>query len=147
MPDVFSALADPIRRRLLDRLLAGGGQTIRQVGAPEAISRQALAKHLKILEAAGLVVVKRVGREKLHFIRTAPLTALTDRWMSRSQGAALEGSSGASSEPKPPGRRRKRRLRSHLAKRERRLKEMELDELQEQERNLRLPVSDLRTRH
>jgi DNA-binding transcriptional ArsR family regulator len=81
MHDVFSALADPVRRRLLERLQAHGGQTIRQLRARSAISRQGLAKHLAVLVAADLVVVKRVKREKLHIINTKAIREIVSPWL------------------------------------------------------------------
>jgi uncharacterized protein YndB with AHSA1/START domain/DNA-binding transcriptional ArsR family regulator len=80
---VFKALADPHRRTLLDRLNARNGQTLLQLCAQLPLSRQAVTKHLAVLEAAGLVASRRNGREKLHYLNTAPINAIADRWISR----------------------------------------------------------------
>ncbi|MFI5311056.1 MAG: ArsR/SmtB family transcription factor [Gemmatimonadales bacterium] len=112
MEDVLTALVDPIRRLLLERLLADNGQALRKLGEGIAISRQGLAKHLAVLERAGLVVAKRAGRQKLHFIRTAPLEALADGWLARFRPGAMVAKSevvrSRPTEPKPAPRRRKR---------------------------------------
>lgn len=81
--DVFKALADPSRRRLLDRLHATDGQTLGDLCAGLIMTRQAVAKHLAILEAANLVVSKRKGREKLHFINPVPIHEIAERWISK----------------------------------------------------------------
>lgn len=81
--DVFKALADPSRRRLLDRLHATDGQTLGDLCAGLTMTRQAVAKHLAILEAANLVVSRRKGREKLHFINPVPIHEIAERWISK----------------------------------------------------------------
>ncbi|MFI8519859.1 ArsR/SmtB family transcription factor [Streptomyces sp. NPDC085481] len=81
MDVVFKALADPNRRRLLDRLNARNGQTLRELCAGLDMARQSVSKHLALLEAAGLVVTVRRGREKLHYLNAAPINALADRWI------------------------------------------------------------------
>src|SRR3954465_4616266 len=81
--DVFRALADPSRRRLLDSLNARGGQTLRELCAGLDMARQSVSKHLAVLEAAGLVTTARRGREKLHHPDPAPINAIADRWISR----------------------------------------------------------------
>lgn len=78
---VFKALADPSRRQLLDGLLGRGGQTLGDLCQGLAMSRQAVAKHLAVLEAANLVAVERKGREKLHFLNPVPIHAIADRWI------------------------------------------------------------------
>lgn len=80
---VFGALADATRRTLLDRLHARNGQTLGDLCHGLRISRQAVAKHLGILEAAGLVVSRRAGREKLHFINPVPINDIAERWISK----------------------------------------------------------------
>ena len=80
---VFHALADARRRTLLDRLRRHNGQTLAQLCAGFDISRQAVAKHLSILEEANLVATKRHGREKLHFINVVPINAIAERWMAK----------------------------------------------------------------
>lgn len=81
--DVFKALADPSRRRLLDRLHATDGQSLGDLCAGLTMTRQAVAKHLTILEAANLVVSKRKGREKFHFINPIPIHEIAERWISK----------------------------------------------------------------
>lgn len=83
MDEVFRALADPGRRRLLDSLNAHDGQTLRQLCSELAITRQAVSKHLAVLEGAELVTAVRQGREKMHFLNPVPINALADRWMDR----------------------------------------------------------------
>ncbi|WP_370967772.1 ArsR/SmtB family transcription factor [Amycolatopsis sp. cg9] len=83
MDEVFKALADPSRRRLLDVLNERNGQTLRELCAGLAMARQSVSKHLAVLEAAGLVTTTRRGREKLHYLDAAPINAIADRWMTR----------------------------------------------------------------
>jgi DNA-binding transcriptional ArsR family regulator len=78
---VFRALADASRRRLLDRLHRKNGQTLGELCAGLDMTRQAVAKHLAILEAANLVASQRQGREKLHFINPVPINAIAERWL------------------------------------------------------------------
>jgi DNA-binding transcriptional ArsR family regulator len=80
---VFKALADPSRRELLDRLHAANGQTLRQLCADLAMTRQAVTKHLLLLEAACLVTTTWRGREKLHFLNPAPLRQISARWIDK----------------------------------------------------------------
>ena len=91
---VFKALADETRRALLDCLFRDDGQTLVALAAPYDMTRIAVAKHLRILEGAGLVVSRRQGREKLHFLNTIPIRRVHDRWVSkytRSWSAGLIG--------------------------------------------------------
>jgi uncharacterized protein YndB with AHSA1/START domain/DNA-binding transcriptional ArsR family regulator len=81
--DVFRALADPSRRRLLDRLNARSGQTLRELCAELDMARQSVSKHLAILEAANLITTVRRGREKLHYLNAAPISEIGERWISR----------------------------------------------------------------
>src|SRR5690606_19612709 len=81
--EVFKALADPSRRRLLDSLNARNGQTLRELCSGLDMARQSVSKHLAVLEAAHLVTTARRGREKLHYLNAAPINAIADRWMSR----------------------------------------------------------------
>ena len=83
MDRVFRALADPGRRRLLDSLDARNGQTLGELCAGRDTTRQAVSKHLAILEDAGLVATVWRGREKLHYLNPAPIAEITDRWISR----------------------------------------------------------------
>lgn len=83
MDDVFKALADASRRRLLDRLNERNGQTLRELCAGLAMARQSVSKHLAVLEAANLVSTKWRGREKLHLLNPVPINAIAERWMTR----------------------------------------------------------------
>jgi len=80
---VFKALADPTRRRLLDELFSADGQTLGALAGRFAMTRVAVAKHLGLLEAAGLVVTRRRGREKLHYLNAVPIRLIYDRWVSK----------------------------------------------------------------
>ena len=80
---VFRALADASRRRLLDRLHEKNGQTLGELCRGLDMTRQAVAKHLAILEEANLVSWRRQGRQKLHFINPVPINAIAERWMSK----------------------------------------------------------------
>jgi len=89
---VFRALADPHRRELLDRLRAQDGQTLRQLGEGLAMTRQAVTKHLAVLEEAGVVTAVRRGRERHHFLNAAPISEIAERWIApyaRERVAAL----------------------------------------------------------
>jgi uncharacterized protein YndB with AHSA1/START domain len=81
--DVFRALADPTRRSLLDELFAKDGQTLGALEQRLPMTRFGVMKHLRILEEAGLVVTKRRGREKLHFLNPVPIRLVHDRWVSK----------------------------------------------------------------
>ena len=83
MDTVFRALADPTRRALLDELFREDGQTLSALEARFDITRFGVMKHLKQLEAAGLVVTRRRGREKLHFLNPVPIRLVHDRWVSK----------------------------------------------------------------
>jgi DNA-binding transcriptional ArsR family regulator len=87
--DVFRALADASRRTLLDRLQRRNGQTLNELCAALAMTRQAVSKHLSILENANLISVQRQGREKLHFINPVPINAIAERWISKFQRSHL----------------------------------------------------------
>jgi uncharacterized protein YndB with AHSA1/START domain len=80
---VFRALADPTRRRLLDRLRQRNGQTLGDLCEPLAMARQSATQHLGVLEAANLVTTVRRGREKLHYLNPVPLWAIQERWIVR----------------------------------------------------------------
>jgi uncharacterized protein YndB with AHSA1/START domain/DNA-binding transcriptional ArsR family regulator len=80
---VFKALADPVRRQLLDRLNARNGQSLSELCGGLDMARQSVTKHLAVLEAAHLVTTTRRGRQKLHFLNTAPINDIADRWMGR----------------------------------------------------------------
>ncbi|MBE1532960.1 ArsR/SmtB family transcription factor [Actinomadura algeriensis] len=83
MDEVFKALADPTRRRLLDSLNTRNGQTLRQLCAGLDMTRQSVSKHLALLEDAELVTSVRLGREKLHYLNAAPINAIAERWIRR----------------------------------------------------------------
>jgi DNA-binding transcriptional ArsR family regulator len=86
---VFRALADASRRRLLDRLHAENGQTLGALCEGLAMTRQAVTKHLTILEAANLVSTRRQGREKLHFINPVPINEIAERWIGKFERPSL----------------------------------------------------------
>ncbi len=83
MDEVFRALADPTRRSLLDELFREDGQTLGALEARFSMTRFGVMKHLKQLEDAGLVVTRRRGREKLHFLNPVPIRLVHDRWVSK----------------------------------------------------------------
>jgi uncharacterized protein YndB with AHSA1/START domain len=83
MDEVFRALADPTRRGLLDELFKEDGQTLRALEQGLPMTRFGVMKHLRLLEEAGLVVTKRRGREKLHFLNPVPIRLVHDRWVSK----------------------------------------------------------------
>jgi DNA-binding transcriptional ArsR family regulator/uncharacterized protein YndB with AHSA1/START domain len=78
---VFKALADPTRREILDRLFERAGQSLGEIEAAFEMSRFGVMKHLRILEAAGLVTTHRVGRMKLHYLNVVPIREMQDRWI------------------------------------------------------------------
>jgi DNA-binding transcriptional ArsR family regulator len=80
---VFKALADPTRRGLLDELFLEDGQTLGQLEERFSMTRFGVMKHLKLLEEANLVVTRRRGREKLHFLNPIPIRLMHDRWVSK----------------------------------------------------------------
>jgi DNA-binding transcriptional ArsR family regulator len=83
MDAVFKALADPTRRSLLDELFKQDGQSLSALEARLPMTRFGVMKHLKVLAEAGLVVSKRRGREKLHFLNPVPIQLVHDRWVSK----------------------------------------------------------------
>jgi DNA-binding transcriptional ArsR family regulator len=80
---VFKALADPTRRVLLDRLFTRDGRTLTELESEVKMTRFGVMKHLRVLEDAGLVVTRRAGREKLHFLNTVPIRLIHDRWIDK----------------------------------------------------------------
>ena len=78
---VFKALADPSRRRLLDRLYEHNGQTLSELCVDLDITRQAVTKHLALLERANLVATQRRGRDKLHYLNPVPIHEIAERWV------------------------------------------------------------------
>ncbi len=89
MDEVFKALADATRRELLDRLKAENGQTLGELCERMTMSRQAVSKHLAILEAANLVATVRRGREKLHYLNPVPIGEIYDRWIGKYERARV----------------------------------------------------------
>ena len=87
MGDVFKALADPTRRRILDELTERDGQTLFEICSRLSTkhqlgsSRQAISQHLELLEGAGLIETRREGRFKFHYLNTRPLEHIADRWL------------------------------------------------------------------
>jgi DNA-binding transcriptional ArsR family regulator len=80
---VFKALADPTRRFLLDLLFARDGQTLTELESAVEMTRYGVMKHLRVLEEAGLVVSRKSGREKLHFLNPVPIRLIHDRWIDK----------------------------------------------------------------
>jgi DNA-binding transcriptional ArsR family regulator len=80
---VFKALADASRRALLDRLHRNDGQTLGELEEPMEMSRFGVMKHLRVLERAGLVVTRKVGREKHHYLNAVPIRLIHDRWINK----------------------------------------------------------------
>lgn len=89
MDAVFRALADPVRRQLLDSLHARNGQRLGELCEGQDMSRQAVTKHLAVLEAANLVVIQWRGREKLHFLNPVPIHEIADRWIGKYERSRL----------------------------------------------------------
>src|SRR5215216_4432874 len=80
---VFKALGDPTRRFLLDLLFQGDGRTLTELESELEMTRFGVMKHLRVLEDAGLVVTRKVGREKLHFLNIVPIRLIHDRWIDK----------------------------------------------------------------
>ena len=80
---IFRALADPTRRHLLDRLFERDGRTLTELTEDLEMTRFGVMKHLRILEDAGLVVSRRLGREKLHYLNPVPIREIHDRWIDK----------------------------------------------------------------
>ena len=83
MDQVFKALADASRRELLDQLRADNGQTLNELCARRDMTRQAVSKHLGILEEANLVATVKHGREKLHYLNPVPIHDIAERWFGK----------------------------------------------------------------
>jgi len=90
MDEVFKALADASRRELLDRLRADNGQTLNELSARLDMTRQAVSKHLAILESANLVATVRRGREKLHYLNPVPIHEIAERWIGKYERTRLD---------------------------------------------------------
>ena len=89
MDAVFKALADPTRRALLDALRARNGQTLSELCERPDMTRQAVTKHLAVLEAANLVVAQKRGREKLHYLNPVPIHEIGARWIGKYERSRL----------------------------------------------------------
>jgi DNA-binding transcriptional ArsR family regulator len=87
---VFKALADPTRRQILDRLRDRGGQTLVELCERLAMTRQAVSKHVTILEAANLVHTRRVGRQKRHYLNPVPINDIYARWIRKYERDRLD---------------------------------------------------------
>jgi DNA-binding transcriptional ArsR family regulator len=90
MDQVFKALADGSRRELLDRLFADNGQTLGELCERLDMTRQAVSKHLAILEEANLVATVRRGREKLHYLNPVPINEIAERWIGKFERHRLQ---------------------------------------------------------
>jgi len=89
MDKAFKALADPCRRQLLDQLYETNGQTLGELCRHLEMSRQAVTKHLKLLEAASLIAIHWRGREKLHYLNPVPILDIADRWIGKYEQGRL----------------------------------------------------------
>ena len=98
MDEVFKALADPTRRELLDQLRRRDGQSLSALERRLPMSRFGVMKHLRVLEDANLVVTRRRGREKLHFLNPVPIRRIHDRWVSKYAEPWVSGLTGLKSE-------------------------------------------------
>jgi DNA-binding transcriptional ArsR family regulator len=83
LDDVFRALADPTRRKLLDELFARDAQTLGELESGLPMTRFGVMKHLRVLEEAGLITTRKQGRSKLHFLNPVPIREVHDRWVSK----------------------------------------------------------------
>jgi len=90
MDAVFRALADASRRELLDRLRADNGQTLNELCRRLAMTRQAVSKHLGVLEEANLIATVKRGREKLHYLNPVPIHEIAERWIGRFERHRLQ---------------------------------------------------------
>lgn len=86
---VFKALADASRRQLLDRLFEKNGQTLSELCAGLDMTRQSVSKHLALLEEANLVVTRKRGRDKLHYLNPVPINEIAERWIGKYERARL----------------------------------------------------------
>jgi DNA-binding transcriptional ArsR family regulator len=90
MNEVFKALADPTRRRLMDLLYEKNGQTLSELSGELDMTRQAVSKHLGQLERADLIVTTWKGREKLHYLNPMPIHEISERWISKFERSRVE---------------------------------------------------------
>jgi len=108
---VFRALADPTRRRLLDRLFARDGRTLTALESELPMTRFGVMKHLRVLAEAGLITTRKVGRERFHYLNPVPIQRISDRWINKYAAVrasaladlktALEGGTGMATDSKP----------------------------------------------
>lgn len=103
MDAVFKALADKSRRALLDRLFEKNGQTLSDLTEGLGMTRQAVSKHLAILEEANLVSALKRGREKLHYLNPIPIAEITVRWIGKYEHAQVEALLGLKDQLEKPG--------------------------------------------
>ena len=96
---MFKALADATRRHLLDRLFEREGRTLSDLESDLEMTRFGVAKHLKVLEVAGLITTRRSGREKLHFLNPVPIRLIHDRWIDKYTEAYDKSIQGAKFHP------------------------------------------------
>jgi DNA-binding transcriptional ArsR family regulator len=89
MDAVFKALADPVRRELLDSLRERAGQTLGELTQGREMTRQAVTKHLAVLEGANLVATEKRGRERLHYLNPVPIQEIADRWIGKYERGRL----------------------------------------------------------
>lgn len=89
MDSVFRALSESVRRQLLDSLFVRNGQTLTELCDGHAMSRQAVTKHLALLEEANLVVTQKRGREKLHYLNPVPIYEIAERWIEKYERGRL----------------------------------------------------------
>ena len=94
----FKALADPTRRYLLDQLFERDGRTLTELESALAMTRFGVMKHLRVLEDAGLVIARRSGREKLHFLNPVPIRLIHDRWIDKYTERQVSALTGLKSE-------------------------------------------------
>src|SRR5438445_11290847 len=102
---VFTALADPTRRHLLDRLFERDGCTLTELESELAMTRFGVMKHLRVLEDAGLVVPRRQGREQLHFLNPVPSRLIHDRWIDKYTERRVAALADLKTEPEVAGSR------------------------------------------
>src|SRR5215210_7237773 len=108
---VFRALADPSRRRLLDLLFERDGRTLKELESELPMTRFGVMKHLHVLQEAGLIATRKMGRERLHYLNPVPIQLISDRWINKYSAVrasalvdlntALEGGNGMTTESKP----------------------------------------------
>jgi DNA-binding transcriptional ArsR family regulator len=94
MDAVFRALADKSRRKLLDRLRARNGQTLSEMCEGLDMTRQAVTKHLTILEEANLIASEKRGREKVHYLNSVPINEIAERWIGKYERGRLDALAG-----------------------------------------------------